>query len=288
MARTLFEKGANIIPAFAFMFASTNLVLELSVVLWVLMGWRFVLAEFLGGLILILVMAVLMKTIGPLEAFREKQRELAKNEEPLTHSEHNWVEVAAAFVSEIKMIWKDVAIGVSVSGFLMVYVPTSFWKTLFFQSGSGLEKQIENAMMGPLVSMLSFVCSVGNIPLASVLYRSGISFGGTISFIYADLIVIPLILIYRKYYGWKLALSMTGIFYLSMVIAGLIAEWGFQALGLLPTPVPISESMGQMSSFDFFRLDYTFWLNLAFSVLAAVLFWLSRQAPENREEHCCH
>jgi uncharacterized membrane protein YraQ (UPF0718 family) len=283
MARTLFEKGAHIIPAFAFMFASTNLVLELSVVLWVMMGWKFVLAEFVGGLILILVMAALMKLFGPLDAFAAKQIELSKTrEEEFEGSEKNWFIVGQAFVSEVKMIWKDVFIGVTVSGFLMVFVPDTFWQSLFLKNGTGFWHLLENALIGPLVSMFSFVCSVGNIPLAATLYHGGISFGGTISFIYADLIIIPLILIYRKYYGTKLAFWITGIFYISMVIAGITVETLFSVLGLLPEP---AHSQMMMESF---KVDYTFWLNLVFVVIAGVLFWLAKRAPVSEESHCCH
>jgi uncharacterized membrane protein YraQ (UPF0718 family) len=283
MARTLFEKGAHIIPAFAFMFASTNLVVELSVVLWVMMGWKFVLAEFVGGLILILVMAVLMKWFAPLDAFAAKQVELSRaREEEFEGVEKDWYTVGQAFVSEVQMIWKDVLIGVIISGFLMVFVPDSFWQSLFLKNGSGFWRLLENALVGPLVSMFSFVCSVGNIPLAAVLYRGGISFGGTISFIYADLIIIPLILIYRKYYGTRLAFWMTGIFYVAMVIAGLTVEILFSALGLLPEP-----AQGQMMM-ESFKVDYTFWLNLIFAVIAGVLFWLAKRAPVSKESHCCH
>jgi uncharacterized membrane protein YraQ (UPF0718 family) len=287
MARTLFEKGAHIIPAFAFMFASTNLVVELSVVLWVMMGWKFVLAEFVGGVILILVMAVLMKIFAPLDAFAAKQAELSQaREEEFEGAEKNWFTVGRAFVSEVQMIWKDVLIGVTVSGFLMVFVPNDFWQSIFLKNGAGVWRLLENAFVGPLVSMLSFVCSVGNIPLAAVLYHGGISFGGTISFIYADLIVIPIILIYRKYYGSRLAFWMTGIFYVSMVIAGLAVEELFNALGWLPQAA--QDQMMTESSFEFFRMDYTLWLNLVFVIVAGILFWLAERAPVSEESQCCH
>jgi uncharacterized protein len=290
VARALFEKGAHIIPVLAFMFASTNLVLELSVVLWAMMGWKFVLAELIGGLILIFVMTLLMKLFAPLDAFKAKQALIARGKESPNNSEDDsergLPQMAQAFVSEIQMIWKDVAIGVAVSGVLMVFVPSAFWQVLFIKDGSETLCLIENALVGPLVSMLSFVCSVGNIPLASVLYHGGISFGGTISFIYADLIVIPLILIYRKYYGSRLALWITAIFYFSMVIAGLSVEVLFKVFGLLPEAS--KDQMNMEVSFDFFRVDYTFWLNLIFIVLAFVLFKLAKKASAAEEDHCCH
>jgi uncharacterized membrane protein YraQ (UPF0718 family) len=300
MARNLFEKGAHIIPSLAFMLASTNLVLELSVILWVMMGWQFVLAEFVGGIVLVVVMSLLMRLFGPLEDFKKKQALLSRFAIPEKDSEsgiarswntrEGWARAAQGFTSEIKMIWKDIAIGVTVSALLMVFVPESFWQTLFMASSGHetqftLAKSLQNAFVGPLVSMLSFVCSVGNIPLANVLFRSGISFGGAISFIYGDLIIIPLILVYRKYYGWKLALWITGIFYISMVIAGLLVDFLFTALDWIPNRDSITPMHHSM---DFFQINYTFWLNIAFTAIAVILFVLAKQSDEAEIHDCCH
>jgi uncharacterized membrane protein YraQ (UPF0718 family) len=286
MARTLFQKGAHIVPALAFMIASTNLVLELSIVLWTLMGWQFVLAEFVGGGVLILLVAVLMKAFGPLRAFEAKRAELDAEDEmeddselPSPMTREGWAIAARSFVSEWKMIWKDVVLGVLISGFLMVFVSDSFWQSLF-RGG-----RIGNALVGPIVSMLSFVCSVGNIPMANVLYHGGIGFGGAIAFIYADLIIIPLILIYRKYYGWKLGLWITGVLYLSMAATGVIIDLLFTALGLIPGGQPMA--MGASEGAGFFQLNYTFWLNLIFFALAIGFVVLARSAKEP-EHHCCH
>lgn len=284
MARSLFEKGANIVPALAFMIASTNLVLELSIVLWVLMGWQFVVAEFVGGGILIFIMSLLMLTIGPMEEFKKLQLAAQQEAEEDDDEEdaadwrtrEGWALAARAFVDEWKMIWVEIVIGLLISGFLMEFVPDSFWQSLFLQdTGSGVFKLLENAFVGPLVSMISFVCSVGNIPMANVLYQGGISFGGAISFIYADLIIIPLILIYRKYYGWKLALWITGIFYVSMALTGVVVDLLFRAV---PPPAHQGHAM---------EMSHTLWLNIVFFVLAVGMTIFARSAPV-AEHHCCH
>jgi uncharacterized membrane protein YraQ (UPF0718 family) len=309
MARSIFQKGAHIIPSLAFMLASTNLVIELSVVLWVMLGWQFVLAEFLGGILLILNMAVLMKLFGPLKEFQAKQKELflkmdftVKPQQKLSGpgTKEGWIRASQAFVMEWKMIWKDVLIGVFVSGFLMTFVPDSFWQSLFLNSGtrtdSSILKLFENALIGPIVAMMSFVCSVGNIPLAQALFHGGISFGGAVSFIYGDLIVIPLILIYRKYYGWKLALWISGIFYVSMVVSGVLIDLLFRALHLIPvsphSPEMAAEHMTSdfFQAFRFFKMNYTFWLNLIFLGIAIALTCIARSSKDNKVEEadCCH
>jgi uncharacterized membrane protein YraQ (UPF0718 family) len=188
------------------------------------------------------------------------------------------------------MIGKDILLGVLISGFLMTFVPTEFWRSLFLQNGpaegmNGL-KVIENGFVGPLVAVASFVCSVGNIPMASVLYKGGISFGGAISFIYGDLIIIPLILIYRRYYGWKLALWITGIFYVSMAITGIIVDLVFNALGWVPDRSSSFVGMPLMHE-HLFEINYTFWLNGVFLVLALGMAYLARSSGPAQSD-CCH
>jgi len=305
MGRTLFQKGAHIIPSLAFMIASTNLVLELSLILWIMMGWQFVVAEFLGGMILVAIMSILMMLFAPLADFEKKRKELNQGSEPKGDNKGDgdddeatsdpktlagWRDAARAFVGEWQMIGKDVAIGVIISGFLMTFVPDSFWQSLFLRSGSAPDETlnvwrlIENAFVGPLVSMVSFVCSVGNIPLANVLYHGGIGFGGALSFIYADLLIIPLILIYRKYFGWKLAAWITGIFYLSMALTGIIVDLLFRAFGL----VPQSSEIMPVMDMTFFQINYTFWLNMIFIIIAVGLVWLAKTGPKPEEHDCCH
>jgi uncharacterized membrane protein YraQ (UPF0718 family) len=291
MSRSLFSKGAHIVPSLAFLLASTNLVLELSLILWLLLGWQFLAAELIGGVLLVAYMSALMLLFGPLKEF-EKARE-RKNQGPALELEavasprtlEGWREAAALAWGEWNMIWKDIALGMLISGVLMVLVPDSFWQSLFLAHGteSHALKLVENALVGPLVSAVSFVCSIGNIPLASVLYHGGIGFGGAVSFIFADLIIIPLVLVYRKYFGWKLALWITGIFYVSMALAGITVDLLFTLLGWIPPA-----SVAHAHSMNHFQLNYTFWLNLVFLVLAAVSYWLARTKKTKHSSHCHH
>jgi hypothetical protein len=275
-AKTFFKKGAALVPTLAFMFASTNLVLELGFILWLLLGWTFVLAEVAGAFILIAVMWLLVKLTLPKGLVESARAHIADEEESGCHSHghamemkeesfkekirrrENWTRVADAFFMDAAMLWKEIVIGFLIAGFLMVLVPEDWWKNLFITQGTGSVRLVENAVVGPLIAVASFVCSIGNIPLASLLWSSGISFGGVISFIYADLIIIPLILIYRKYYGAKAALYITIILFASMVSAGIIVDLLFAALGLIPVVRPPS-AIAQAS----FQWNYTTWLDFA-------------------------
>lgn len=302
-ARSAFKQGAALIPALAFMFASTNLVVELGAVLWLLLGWRFVLAEVVGAFVLIGLMWVLMRLFFPKGLEEEARRKVegtdSKEEsaschhhdanEPAHHSEgqqneeagcghehhhhegkdgRRWQAMGSAFVMDWQMLWKEIAVGFLIAGFLMALVPMHAWQALFLQGGPGWLQLLENAFVGPLIAIASFVCSVGNLPLASVLWSGGISFGGVISFIYADLLIIPLILIYRKYYGTRTAAYITGIFFLAMAGAGIVVDLLFTALKLVPTgPRPPSPAMQAH-----FSWNYTTWLDL-FALLVFGVLW---------------
>jgi hypothetical protein len=290
-AKTAFKKGAPLVPTLAFMFASTNLVIELGFVLWLLLGWPFVLAEVVGAFVLIGVMWLLVKLTLP-EGLVEQARAHSEGEvksgccghahehemepestassfvEKIRHRE-TWVRVADAFFMDTAMLWKEIVVGFLIAGFVMALVPEHWWESLFISNGTGLGRLLENAVVGPLIAVATFVCSVGNIPLASLLWSDGISFGGVISFIYADLIIIPLILIYRKYYGTKAALYITAIFYVSMVSAGIIVDLLFAGLGLIPG-VRHANTIEQSG----FAWNYTTWLDVAAILLCACLGWL--------------
>lgn len=279
--RSAFQKGAALIPVLAFMFASTNLVVELGAVLWLLMGWRFVFAEILGAFVLIGVMWLLASVFFPrnLEEEARKQAELVTEDCGHEHAhehEHDqmrdgkWIRVANAFWMDWRMLWKEILGGFLIAGLLAAVVPTDWWKILFLQQGPSPLRLIENAAVGPLVAVLSFVCSVGNIPLASLLWSNGISFGGVISFIYGDLIVIPIILIHRKYFGGRAALYIMLIFYLSMVSAGIVVDLIFAAAGLIPRG-PRPESAIEHATFYW---NYTTWLNLAAIMVTGWFFVL--------------
>jgi uncharacterized protein len=275
--RSAFQQGAALTPALAFMFASTNLVVELGAVLWLVMGWRFVLAEVIGAFVLISMMWWLMSIFFPkkLEAEARKHAETATEE--CAHHNHKhtqagggrWTRLANAFWMDWLMLWKELAAGFLIAGFLAALMPPDWWKALFIESGSPFLRLIENAAVGPIIAILSFVCSIGNIPLASLLWTNGISFGGVISFIYADLLVIPLILIYLKYFGPRATLYIVFIFYVSMVAAGVIVDLIFAAAGLIPTgPRPVS-AIEHVT----FSWNYTTWLNVI-AIAVAAWFWI--------------
>jgi uncharacterized membrane protein YraQ (UPF0718 family) len=291
-ARSAFSKGAALAVALAFMFASTNLVVELGTVLWVLMGWQFVVAEVVGAIVLIAVMWLLM-TIwfpDPLEA--EAHQIAARNQESAchdhAHGDHGderitepWSRIAAAFWMDWTMLWKEIFGGFLIAGFLSAAVPADWWKNLFIQGGNESLRLLENAAVGPVIAMASFVCSVGNIPLATLLWANGISFGGVIAFIFGDLIVIPIILIYWKYYGGRAAFRITVILYLSMVVAGVLVDLIFAAAGLVPAGPRAAAPMEHAT----IQFNYTAWLNIAAAAVAGWLF-LIRSRSQHNQPHC--
>ena len=284
--RSAFQQGAALIPVLAFMFASTNLVVELGAVLWLLMGWRFVLAEVIGAFVLIGTMWWLMSIFFPkeLEDKTRKHAETATKE--CAHHNHKhahegggrWTRVASAFWMDWRMLWKELAAGFLIAGFLAVLMPPDWWKALFIESGSPFLRLIENAAVGPIIAILSFVCSIGNIPLASLLWANGISFGGVISFIYADLLVIPLILIYLKYFDRRATLYIVSIFYVSMVAAGVIVDLIFAAAGLIPTGARPASAIEHAT----ITWNYTTWLDIVAIIVSGLLFYLRFANARNR------
>jgi len=277
--RSAFQKGAALVPALAFMFASTNLVGELAAMIWVLMGWEFVLAEVVGAFVLIGLMWLLASKILSRRLEEEARMHAENAVEMMGHCcghEENDLEktsrlsrMASAFVMDWQMIWKELVAGFLVAGFLSAVVPVSWWKALFVESGPAWFRLIENAAVGPIIGMLSWVCSCANIPLASLLWSNGISFGGVISFIYADLLVIPLILIYRKYFGGHAALYIVLIFYVSIVAAGVTVDLIFAAAGLIPTGARMASAFEHVA----FSWNYTTWLDFI-AIAVAVWFWI--------------
>jgi uncharacterized membrane protein YraQ (UPF0718 family) len=286
IAKSLFQKGASAITALAFQFASTNLVWELGLVLWVLIGWQFALAEYVGGVILIALMAGLLRFfVSP--RLEERAREHAQRAQAghqhqtedataagwrsrLT-SARAWTDVAANFRADWGMLWKEIGIGFLLAGFIGL-LGDDFFNVLFVTDAPPLLRTIENVIAGPLIAILSFVCSIGNVPLAAVLWSGGISFAGVVAFIFADLIVLPIVLAYRKYYGTAFALRITALMFITIVIAALIVDGLFGLLGLVPTgPRP---SRGDV--FGSIEVDYKLFLNLFGTAVFAALFWLTR------------
>lgn len=289
MAKSLFVKGADFVSTGVFMFASTNLVIELGVVLVVLMGWQFALSEFVGGIIMI----VLLGALGGLwlrgrlvVAARERlasesvhQRgwaeDIALQRQPWRtklRSKGGWADAATYTMADLSMLRLQLVVGYTVAGFLAIVVPAPVWNALFFH-GHGIWTSVENVLVGPFIATLSFVCSIGNVPLAAALWKGGISFGGVISFIFADLITFPLLLVYRRYYGTRLTLRMLAVFWAVMSTAGLVTEGIFRIAGLIPT----SRTTQVVPAH--FAWNYTTYLNVIFLTLFGLLYWLYR----NRE-----
>jgi hypothetical protein len=291
MAKSIFVKGADFVATMVFMFASTNLVVELGIVLVVLMGWQFAVSEFVGGIIMI----VLLASLGGLW-FRGRQVVEARNrlagdghdghdghehgsggDAGLQHrpwserlrSRAGWADAASYTMADLTMLRRELVVGYTVAGFLAVVVPVHVWNAVFLQ-GHGFWTSVENVVVGPFIAIISFVCSVGNVPLAAALWKGGISFGGVISFIFADLITFPLLLIYRRYYGMRLTARMLVLFWAVMSTAGLITEGIFRLAGLVPTTRPTQVSP------DHFSWNYTTYLNIVFLALFGLLYWTYR------------
>jgi hypothetical protein len=285
IAKSLFQKGASAASALAFQFASTNLVFELGIVLWVLIGWQFALAEFVGGLILIAAMTVLLRLLVS-QRLEEQAREHARRG-AADHEDHMageamtigqrvtsmaaWSDVAHNFRNDWTMIWKEITIGFLLAGFV-AQIPNRFFNSLFISHAPAAFKLVENAVVGPLIAALSFVCSVGNIPLAAVLWSGGISFAGVIAFIFADLIVVPIIAIYRKYYGNAYALRIVALMFLTMVVTALIVDGLFDSVGLIPHVRPTRADV-----FGSIGVDYKLATNIAGFAVFAALFALTRR-----------
>jgi uncharacterized membrane protein YraQ (UPF0718 family) len=284
LARSLFRKGASFTAAMAFELASTNLVIELGIILIVLLGWPFAAAEYAGGIIMVVIIALLFRftltprlvrmarehaergALGRMEGHAAMDMSVEGGGSFFSRlmSGRGFTAVSHLFVMDWASVWTDVLGGFLIAGALAAWVPNSFWQA-FFLTGHPTLAKIEGPLVGPLVAIISFVCSVGNVPLAAVLWRGGISFGGVVSFIFADLIVLPILDIYRKYYGGRVALYILGTFYVTMAGAGYLIELLFGALGIIPTNRTVS-AIEQGPS-----LNYTAALNLVFLVVAAVL-----------------
>ena len=294
MSKTLFKKGAALIPSLAFLFSSTNLVLELGVILWLLMGWQFTAAEWIGGLVLIAIMTVLVKLTYPKKLVEEARRHVddvgghehgsmegeGRNVIERLREPGTRVAVAQNFAMDLSMLWKDLIGGFLIAGALAAFVPDGAWKALFLNGAAPGVQLVGNAAIGPIIAVLSFVCSIGNVPLAAILWASGISFGGVLAFLYADLIVLPLLDIYRKYYGWRMMLYIFGMFFTTMVLAAIAMDLAFSALHMVPQPNPNIRHDLTMFSFN-----YTFWLNIAFGALAVYLWRLDAKHPMDHGGH---
>jgi uncharacterized membrane protein YraQ (UPF0718 family) len=286
LARSLFRQGANFTAAMAFEVASTNLVIELGIIMWLLLGWQFVLGEFVGGPLMIVLLAVAFRVFLKQQLVDEARVEAEKGRlgsmeghaemDMAAMGRGSWWQrlrspagftaTANYFVMDWAAVARDIFGGLLIAGALAAWVPDSFWQRLFFTQHETFAK-FWGPLIGPAVAMISFVCSIGNVPLAAVLWNGGISFGGVLSFVFADLIILPIIDIYRRYYGWKMAGFLLATFYATMVTAGLVVEFLFQALGIQPTVRDAKVVTATLS------WNYTTFLNIIFLTIAAALVW---------------
>src|SRR5437764_11955437 len=287
LARSVFRKGADFTAAMAFEIASTNLVIELGIIMALLLGWQFVLGEFVGGPLMIVFVALLFRRflkrrlvdearaeaeqgrLGSMEGHAEMDMSVDAEGRSLwrrLRSPAGFTATANYFVMDWAAIARDIFGGLLIAGALAAWVPNSFWRTLFLEHHSTAAK-FWGPLIGPAVAIVSFVCSIGNVPLAAVLWNGGISFGGVLSFIFADLIILPILDIYRRYYGWKMAGFLLASFYATMVAAGLAVVFLFEAVVVGRRA---SNARGRSASVSW---NYTTYLNIVFLLVAAVLVW---------------
>ena len=283
--RSIFAKGASLAASLAFLLASTNLVIELGIVIALFLSWQFVVGEYLGGLILIAIVWGLLKVWKP-EELVDQARDAVEDEggeevpdwREMMRSREGWAKVSRAYVGEWRMVWKDVTVGFTVAGLIAAFVPPSFFQALFVGSGEGdpaLWQVAAQSLIGPVAAFFTFIGSMGNIPLAAILFGSGVSFAGVMAFIFSDLVVFPVVRIQAKYYGWRFALFVVALFLVAIVGAAVAMHYGFALLGLLPEG---GGQAAQQSPLERFSFDYTFWLNAVFLALSiGALWWAAKR-----------
>ncbi len=299
IGKSVFQKGASAVAMLAFQFASTNLVWELGLVLWVLIGWQFTLAEYVGGVVMIALMWGLLRLFvsrrAEADARAHAQRADAGHQHHTADDEalrpplrerltslDAWTDVAHNFRGDWTMLWKEIGTGFLLAGFIGL-LGDDFFNGLFITDAPSALRTLENVLVGPLIAVLSFVCSIGNVPLAAVLWSGGISFAGVLAFIFADLIVLPIVLAYRKYYGTGFALRITALMFVTMVLAALVVDLLFGGLGLIPTgPRPTRHDV-----FGSIQLDYKLVLNVIALAAFASLIALTRRPSAAARAHAC-
>jgi uncharacterized membrane protein YraQ (UPF0718 family) len=282
--KSLFKKGASFVSSLAFLLASTNLVIELGIIISIFLGWQFVVGEYLGGILLILICWILIRIINP-KKLVEKARQNLENDEydeikdskdwnKQIQREESWARVAKKYKMEWQMVWKDVTLGFTIAGIVAAFVPDSFFQTLFINSGQGkidftFFEILQHIIVGPFAAFLTFIGSMGNIPLAALLFGKGVSFAGVMAFIFSDLVVFPVLRINAKYYGWKMSFFIVFLLFSALIGTSLVLHYGFDLFNILPDP-----SQVKIQDSDYFKLDYTFYLNLAFLAISSYLIYL--------------
>lgn len=282
-SKSLFQKGASFISSIAFLLASTNLVIELGIVISIFLGWQFVVGEYVGGILLILSSWLLIRIINPKKLIKNARKRLndSKQEEhghqksftEKLKSSESWAKVGKQYTMEWKMVWKDVTVGFTIAGIVAAFVPDSFFNTLFVNTGNGEQSfgfftLLQHVIVGPIAAFLTFIGSMGNIPLAALLFGKGVSFAGVMAFIFSDLVVFPVLRINAKYYGWKMSLFILFLLFSSLIVTSLLLHYGFDWLNLIPEPTKTS-----ITDSEHFQIDYTFYLNLVFITLSGVLIY---------------
>jgi uncharacterized membrane protein YraQ (UPF0718 family) len=282
-SKSLFQKGASFSSAIAFLLSSTNLVIELGIVISIFLGWQFVVGEYIGGLLLILFSYILIRIINPKKLIKNAREHLGQGDDgddsktkPFSQkvkSKESWIKVGKQYGMEWKMVWKDVTVGFTIAGLVSAFVPDSFFQTLFINTGTGQTSfsfftLLEHVVVGPVAAFLTFIGSMGNIPLAALLYGKGVSFAGVMAFIFSDLVVFPVLRINAKYYGWKMSLFILFLLFTSLIAASLILHYGFNFFDLLPKGIQKS-----IIDQDHFQIDYTFFMNLGFLAISGILVY---------------
>ncbi|PQV51233.1 hypothetical protein CLV33_101155 [Jejuia pallidilutea] len=283
-AKSLFKKGASFVSSIAFLLASTNLVVELGIIISIFLGWQFVVGEYVGGLLLIAICWILIRIINPKKLIKKARTNLESENEDDTmdkkdwkqqiQNENSWARVAKKYKMEWQMVWKDVTVGFTIAGVVAAFVPDSFFQTLFINSGNGntdftFLEVLEHIVVGPVAAFLTFIGSMGNIPLAALLFGKGVSFAGVMAFIFSDLVVFPVLRINAKYYGWKMSLFILFLLFTALICTSLALHYAFDLFSLLPDP-----SQVKIQDSDYFKINYTFVLNLVFLAISAYLVYL--------------
>ncbi len=280
--RSLFQKGAGFVPAMAFLLASTNLVIELGIIISVFLSWHFVVGEYAGGLMLILISWLFIRLTQPKKLIKQAKEKASGEDDDsedvpdwkkLIRSWAGWKGVGMRYQMEWDMVWKDVTVGFTIAGIVAAFVPRSFFETLFLGVGSGdsftFGQILEHTLVGPVAAFFTFIGSMGNIPLAALLYQNGVSFAGVMAFIFSDLVVFPVLRINATYYGWRMSLFILLTLFVALVGTTLVLHYGFELFGALPETGSASDAQQ-----NFFSIDYTFFLNLAFLAVSGFLIWL--------------
>jgi hypothetical protein len=282
--KSLFKKGASFVSSIAFLLASTNLVIELGIIISIFLGWQFVVGEYAGGLLLIGICWILIRIINPKKLIEKARKNLegedddamddSKDWKKQIQKEDSWARVAKNYKMEWQMVWKDVTVGFTIAGIVAAFVPDSFFQTLFINSGQSntdftFLEILEHIVVGPVAAFLTFIGSMGNIPLAALLFGKGVSFAGVMAFIFSDLVVFPVLRINAKYYGWRMSFFILFLLFTALIGTSLALHYSFDLLSILPDP-----SQVKIQDKEHFKIDYTFFLNIAFLAISAYLIYL--------------